>query len=82
MAVDLDEAFRRSVENFYEQNNSFAAYEKATGKPMKYNKPFFDRQEKYLRKKNRKDLSKGQETSMERDISPMTDGAGGDNGTD
>jgi hypothetical protein len=49
MAMD-DEIFRRAVKKFYDGAN-FDEYEKATGKPMKYNHKFFDDMGKTARRK-------------------------------
>lgn len=46
--IDLDEAFRRAVQKFYD-GAAFENYEKATGNKIKYSKEFFDGYEKELR---------------------------------
>jgi len=47
--IDDDEAMRRAVKAYYD-GAGFESLEKATGKPIKYTKKFFDDQEAHIRK--------------------------------
>lgn len=68
--IDDDEAIKRAVRAFYE-GAGFPEYEKAKGKPVKYNKEFFDDFEKEMRKPKRgrpkKELDQSAKSFEEKD---------------